>query len=114
VRTRSDQHGAHCTGYVSALVMRCGAGDVRAFGALFDLLVDVVRARAAAWSREDDVDDAVCAAFLDVWEHSASFEPGPQNGVDWVLDRVAASLAGKGAQDFLVGDTGFEPVTSSV
>lgn len=97
--SKSNRLRTPCDGSVAALITRCGDGDEAALGALFDALGVFVYARVAAWSREDTVDDAVFAAFVNIWERSASFGPGAQNGVDWVLEQVA---------DLRVGDTGFE------
>jgi hypothetical protein len=93
----NDDDTVEHMGFISALVMRSGRGDVAAFGRLFDLLCWVVQQRVATHRPTEQTDDAVREAFVHLWTRSATFVPGGRNGVEWALDEVAAFLVSREA-----------------
>jgi hypothetical protein len=99
----NDDDTVEHVGFISALVMRSGRGDLAAFGRLVDLLCGLVWKRVATHRPTEQTDDAVLAAFVHLWQRSAAFAPGGRNGVEWVLDEVAAFLASREAASPLAG-----------
>ena len=83
-----------CRGFISALVLRCGAGDEKALGDLFDLTYFVVADRVAQGhgsARESarGIEDKVVEAFARIWHRARTYQPSERGPLAWVLDQAA-------------------------
>jgi hypothetical protein len=78
-----------CQGFITHLVLRCGRGDEAALGELFDLTFFVVAAAVRRGGLSSpEVDDEVIEAFSRIWGRSATYEPGENEVLAWLLDQA--------------------------
>lgn len=78
-----------CQGFVTHLVLRCGQGDESALGDLFDLTYFLVARLVNRGSHSvTGADENVVEAFRRIWLRSATYEPGEQHVLAWVVDQV--------------------------
>jgi hypothetical protein len=91
-RDRVPQAPPRCRGFVTNLVLRCGRGDEAAIGLLLDLFYAPVLADAARHGRPRPDDEAVSDGFVRLWGAAATFTPGAQCAVEWVMGHLTARV----------------------
>jgi hypothetical protein len=78
-----------CQGFITQLVLRCGQGDARAMGELFDLTFALV---AAAVNRgapsAGGADEQIVEAFGRIWGRASGYEPTERGVVAWVVEQA--------------------------
>lgn len=82
---------ATCPGFITELIQRCGRGEQDALGRLLDLFYVPVLRAVRSRQPERPEDEAVAEVFGRVWRHSATYRPGGQGAVAWVLSQVPAA-----------------------
>lgn len=71
---------------MTALLRRCARGDQEAFAALYDASAPRLYGLAVRIVRNPGLaEDVVQEAFLDLWRHSARFDPAQGSALSWML-----------------------------
>jgi hypothetical protein len=86
---RACEHGV-----VTALVVRCAAGDEAALKQLMSLFYGAAVAQAAARVPPGEVEDAVVRGFVRVWRRAGTFRPRADGAVVWVMDQLGSRADG--------------------
>ncbi len=83
-----------CPGFVTALVLRCAAGDDSALMVLMALTYAPVRALLVSRVLTDtEADELVGRAFIHIWHQAESYDASTQAGViAWLLHEAGAAL----------------------
>lgn len=85
---------APCQGFLTQLVLRCGAGDEAALGELFDLTYFLVAGLVnPGLLTSTGADQQVIEAFRRIWRGSAAYEPTEQGVLAWVFDQAVERTA---------------------
>ena len=88
---------------LNELLLRTARGDRQAFARLYRLSATQLFALALRmFKRRDLAEEALQEAFVSIWRHAASFDPGKGAAMTWMasivrnrcLDRIRARRAG--------------------
>lgn len=90
-----------CPGVITDLVLRCGRGDEKALGLLFDLFYRPVFAAVGQQVPTGHQEELVMKVFLNLWRQASTYHPDAQSAIDWVMDE--AREVGGHSQPMMVG-----------
>jgi hypothetical protein len=92
--TRDRRQGATgCRhGHITALLLRCGDGDVDALSQLLTLFYPYAAAEAATTVPPDAVDATTARGFVHLWMQARSFRAGEDRAVPWVTARLTEGM----------------------
>ena len=89
-----DRHPPdRCPGFITALILRCAAGDEAALGSLFDLLYPLVNAIVGSAAPSDSDETRVVATFHRLWDQAPTYDPKLFGPVEWIVAQARAVRA---------------------
>lgn len=79
---------AHCPGFVTDLVVRCGRGDATALARLLELFYAPVSAAVMQLAPGCAAEELTARVFVRLWHQAPTYQRRDQNAVDWVMGHV--------------------------